>query len=180
VLFMIVIALNAGSLFCQEDQKVKLKVNREDDRVWLEGIEGFSFEEYTSSVHGSQAKILEALGTPLSYEYLLGVSGLAFRFQVFKEALCPSSPHSCCGYMCVSRSTKSSPWNIKIFEVKSEDTERVQELRDAVKESIDRGFPLQYGSIEDGIIIGYQKNGEEWRRMALLQSNAAERKKDHC
>ena len=171
LLFMIVIAINTGSLLCQEDQKVKLKVNSEDDRVWLEGIEGFGFEDYGSSVHGAQATILEALGTPLSYEYLLGISGLAFRIQVFKDALCPSSPHSCCGYMCISRSTKSSPWNIKIFEVKSEDTEKVQELRDAVKESIDRGFPLQYGSIEDGIIIGYQKDGEEWLCYDPLQQN---------
>lgn len=150
---------------------MKLKVNHEDDRVWLEGIEGFGFEDYGSSVHGAQAKILEALGTPLSYEYLLGISGLAFRMQVFKDALCPSSPHSCCGYMCVSRSTTSNPWNIKIYEVKSEDAEKVQELRDAVKESIDRGFPLQYGSIEDGIIIGYQKNGEEWLCYDPLRQN---------
>ncbi len=150
---------------------MKLKVNHEDDRVWLEGFEGFSFEEYTSSVHGSQAKILEALGTPLSYEYLLGVSGLAFRMQVFKEALCPSSPHSCCGYMCVSRSTKSSPWELRIFEVKSENAEEVKELRDAVKESIDDGRPLQYGTIEDGIIVGYQKDGDEWLCYDPLQQN---------
>jgi len=150
---------------------VKLKVHHENDKVWLEGIEGFSFEEYTSSVHGAQATILEALSTPVSYEYLLGISGLAFRMQVFKDALCPSSPHSCCGYRCISRSAKSIPWDLKIFEVKPEDTEKVQELRDAVKGSIDSGFPLQYGSIEDGIIVGYQKDGEEWLCYHPLHQN---------
>ena len=150
---------------------MKLKVNHEDDRVWLEGIEGFGFEDYGSSVHGAQATILEALGTPLSYEYLLGISGLAFRMQVFKDALCPSSPHSCCGYNCISRSTKTSPWELKIFEVKSEDEEGVRELRDAVKLSIDNGRPLQYGTIEDGIIVGYQKDGEEWLCYDPLQQN---------
>ena len=171
IFLMLLIALCIDGAYCQEDQKVKLKVNSESDRVWLEGIEGFSFEDYGSSVHGAQATILKALGTPLSYEYLLGISGLAFRMQVFKDALCPSSPHSCCGFMCVSRSTTSNPWNIKIYEVKPEDAEKVQELRNAVKDSIDRGFPLQYGSIEDGIIIGYQKDGEEWLCYDPLQQN---------
>ena len=101
-------------------------------------------------------------GEDVPYEYLVGVSGLAFRMQVSKDGLCPSSPHSFCGYQCHARSSKALPWKLKIFEVKPEDADGVAKARQAVVESIDRGVPVQYGSEEDGIIVGYQKGGDEW------------------
>jgi hypothetical protein len=85
--------------------------------------------------------------------------------QVSKEGFCPSSPHSFCGYQCVKRSTDALPWKVRIFEmykVKPEETEKQNEARRAIVESIDHGVPVQYGNEEDGVIVGYQKNGEEW------------------
>jgi hypothetical protein len=141
---------------------MKTKVCREGDRVWLEGVSGWFVGDRESSVHAAQAAVMDAVGEDMTYEYLVGVSGLAFRMQVSKEGLCPSSPHSFCGYPCVARSTKALPWKLEIFEVKAEDTAKVEEARQAVVESIDRGVPVQYGSEEDGIIVGYQKGGAEW------------------
>jgi hypothetical protein len=105
---------------------------------------------------------MTAVGEDISYEYLLGVSGLAFRMQVSKDGLCPSSPHSFCGYPCHARSSQALPWVLQLFEAKAEDTAKVQAARQAVADSINRGVPVQYGSEEDGIIVGYQKGGEEW------------------
>jgi hypothetical protein len=141
---------------------MKTEVRREGDRVWLEGVTGWSGGDKESSVHAAQEAVMRAVGEAISYEYLVGVSGLAFRMQVSKTGICPSSPHSFCGYQCVARSTETLPWKATIFEVKPEDTERVKEARRAVVRSIDRGVPVQYGSEEDGLIVGYQKNGEEW------------------
>ncbi len=160
IIIIIVILLTRQSF--GEEEAMKTRVKHDDDKVLLEGVEGFSFEEYASSVHGAQTKILEALGDSISYEYLLGSSGLAFRMQVFKDALCPSSPHSCCGFQCVKGSNDASPWEFKVYQVKPEDAEKVAEMRNAVVESIDKGIPVQYGTIEDGIIVGYQKDGDEW------------------
>ena len=85
-------------------------VRREDGRVWLEGVSGWSPGERESSVHAAQAAVMEAVGEDVSYEYLVGVSGLAFRMQVSKDGLCPSSPHSFCGYGCHARSSQCLPW----------------------------------------------------------------------
>jgi hypothetical protein len=137
-------------------------VRREDDRVWLEGVSGWFVGDRESSVHAVQAAAMEAVGEDISYEYLLGVSGLAFRMQVSKNGLCPSSPHSFCGYECHARSSQALPWKLKLFETKPGDAEKVAAARQAVVESIDRGVPVQYGSEEDGIIVGYQKGGDEW------------------
>jgi hypothetical protein len=137
-------------------------VRRKGDRVWLEGVHGWFVGDRESSVHAAQAAVMEALGEEVSYEYLLGVSGLAFRMQVSVEGLCPSSPHSFCGYQCHARSSQALPWRLKIFEVKPDDADQVQEARQAIVKSIERGVPAQYGSEEDGIIVGYEKGGEEW------------------
>ena len=137
-------------------------VRREGDRVWLEGVSGWFVGDRESSVHAAQAAAMEAVGEDVPYWYLLGVSGLAFRMQVSKDGLCPSSPHSFCGYGCHARSSKALPWKLKLFEVKPDDAEGVAKARQAVVESIDRGVPVQYGSEEDGIIVGYQQGGDEW------------------
>ncbi len=145
-----------------DENRMKTNVRRDGDRVWLEGVSGWSSGEKGSSVHAAQAAAMQAVGESTSYDDLLGISGLAFRMQLSKDGLCPSSPHSFCGFMCVSRSTQALPWKVRIFAVKPEQKEKVSEARRAVVESIDRGIPVQYGSEEDGLVVGYQKEGAEW------------------
>jgi hypothetical protein len=140
---------------------MRTTVHREGDRVWLEGVKGWFCGDKESSVHAAQEAVMQAVGEGTTYDDLVGVSGLAFRMQVHKE-LCPSSPHPCCGFPCVARSTQALPWKVRVFEVKPDDAPRVKEARQAVVESITRGVPVQYGSEEDGVIVGYHRDGEEW------------------
>jgi hypothetical protein len=104
---------------------------------------------------------MRALGCEISYEYLVGVSGLAFRMQLSKGGFCPSSPHPWCGYNCVARSNEALPWKMHIFH-KPEGPVPSRGIRQSVVESIDAGVPAQYGAEEDGIVAGYQKGGDEW------------------
>jgi len=158
---MLFVMGSLSSLAAEKEQPImKTSVHREGDRVWLEGVTGWSVGDRESSVHAAQTTIMQALGYPTSYDYLLGVSGLAFRMQV--NGFCGSSPHPSCGYMCLDNSMQALPWQMKGYGAKPEDTEKVKEIRQAVMASIDRGVPVQYGSEEDGVIIGYQKNGDEW------------------
>jgi hypothetical protein len=135
---------------------------RDGDKVWLEGVTGWFVGDKESSVHAAQEAVMQAVGMDVTYTNLLGASGLAFRMQVSREGLCPSSPHAFCGYQCVAGSVNALPWKVRVYEVKAEDTEAVAEARQAVVASIERGVPVQYGSEEDGIIVGYQKEGAEW------------------
>ena len=137
-------------------------VHREGDRVWLEGVTGWFVGDRESSVHAAQAAAMAAVGEETTYEYLVGVSGLAFRMQVSKDGLCPSSPHSFCGYACHTRSSQALPWTLALYEVKPDDAEGMAAARKAIVESVEHGVPVQYGSEEDGIIVGYQKGGDEW------------------
>lgn len=137
-------------------------IHRDGNQVWLEGIDISLLSEKCSSVHAAQATIAQTVGETMSYDYLVGVSSLAFRMQISQENFCPSSPHSFCGFQCVSRSTRALPWHLHIYQVGKADEETIRKVRLEIMDSIHRGVPVQYGEEEDGIIIGYQSDGEEW------------------
>jgi hypothetical protein len=151
---------------------MKAVVRREGDRVRLEGVKGWSFRERRSSIHAAQEAVMRAVGEGVSYEYLVGVSGLAFRIQLSRLGFCPSSPHAFCGFPCVARSKEALPWHVRVYAKKGEETADAAEIRRAIVESIDRGVPVQYGSEEDGIIAGYQKGGGEWLCLHPLHEGA--------
>jgi hypothetical protein len=142
-------------------------VKRDDGRVWIEGVKGFSPGDYADSVHGCQARILQALGESLSYEDLLCYSGFAFRIGIH-EGLCPSAGHPCCGFVCIENGNRALPWKTRSFESMPDGKPPVDraafeaEACKAIKESIDRGIPVHYGSEEDGLIIGYAEDGRRW------------------
>ncbi len=145
----------------QGEETPMSKVQREGDKVWIDGVKGWDFSQRGSSVHAAMEAVMRAVGEDVDYNYLVGASALAFRMQVHKT-WCPSSPHPFCGYQCVRGAVAALPWTIKAYEVKPEDAEGVKRAREAVVASIDCGVPCAYGSEEDGVIIGYQKGGEEW------------------
>jgi len=62
-------------------------VKRDGDRVWLEGVPTWFVGEKESSIHAAQAAAMQAAGLDTAYDYLVGVSSLAFRTQVSKDGL---------------------------------------------------------------------------------------------
>ena len=144
------------------ENDMRTTITRGDDHAVLEGVNGWSMGGRESSAHAAQASIMEAIGEDVDYTYLLGVSSLAFRMQVSKDGLCPSSPHAFVGYTCFERSDETIPRESTVFELVDADEAVVAAARAAVVESIDRGVPARFGTEELGVIIGYQAGGAEW------------------
>ncbi|MDD5706567.1 MAG: M56 family metallopeptidase [Kiritimatiellae bacterium] len=144
-------------------------VKREGGKVWIAGVKGFDPGEYVDSVHGSQARILQALGEPMTYADLICYSGFSFRIGVHNK-MCPSGGHPWCGYECIDNGIRALPWRTKVYEGTrwknpGPGPERAAfeaEVCAAVKASIDRGIPVHYGCEEDGLIIGYCDDGRRW------------------
>lgn len=138
-------------------------VRREGDRVWVEGVEAWGPGERANSVMAAHAAAMKAMGRDdITYEYLMGASGTAFRMQVSKEGFCGSSPHSFCGFRTIEGAMAARPYKVRPYEAKPDDEEGVARARRAIVESIGKGWPCVYGSEEDGVIAGYQKDGAEW------------------
>jgi hypothetical protein len=133
-------------------------VYRDGSKVWLDGIEGWSPSEKASSVHAAIEVVMRALGEDISYDYLVGISSLAFRMQV--GGLCPSSPHPCCGYKC-DRSLQVLPWKAKGFDIDQNKRQDLKEIFNVIVQSIDSGVPVTTGEEDDGLIIGYNKDKNE-------------------
>jgi hypothetical protein len=142
-------------------------IQRTAERTWIENVPGFSPAEYASSGHGAQARILQTIGEPLTYEDLICFGAFAFRANVHRQ-FCPSAGHPCCGYMCIEGSNRAVPWHCQTFfaapwSAPIADRPAFEAgVRAAVKASIDRGVPVHYGSEEDGLIIGYGDDGQRW------------------
>ncbi len=143
-----------------------MSVQQSAERVWLD-VPGFHAAEYASSVHGAQARILETLGIPPTYDDLICYGAFAFRVQAHEE-MCPSAGHPAPGFMCIENSNRALPWREQSYFAFPWDAPREDQVAfeadacAAIKDSIDRGVPVHYGSEEDGLIIGYGGAGRRW------------------
>src|SRR5437773_4430942 len=81
-------------------------VRRDDGSVIVDGFQrarwGGGTRRQNSNI-AVLALISEALGDDVDYDFLMGATCAAFRIQVFKDQLCPSSPHANCGFKCIDR-----------------------------------------------------------------------------
>ena len=148
-----------------QETTMDIRVKQDGTKVWIDGVSGFNAGEYASSVQGSQARILQVIGEPVTYDDLVCYGAFAFRVGLH-SSMCPSAGHPCCGYMTVSND-RAIPWRLTVYDAGSPraKTDRAafeREACSAVKASIDRGIPVHYGSEEDGLIIGYANQGRRW------------------
>jgi hypothetical protein len=91
----------------RQEARMNTNVYREADRVTIPAASGWSPHDKQSSVHAAEEAVIQALGEDVTYDYLVGMSGLAFRMQLSREGFCPSSPHPACGDSCVGRSAEA-------------------------------------------------------------------------
>jgi hypothetical protein len=132
------------------------------DAKLIGGVPNLSWNEMNSFMGALQA-LGHKLGDHSGYAYLCGVSGAAFRTHFF-DTWCPSSPDPTCGYGAGAAILKARGLKATWLHVSSDGKNKPQILA-AIKKSIDAGMPVLAIDLievpEWGIIIGYQKNGEE-------------------
>jgi hypothetical protein len=128
----------------------------------IEGLETACWGdgERENSVMGALSYALPRAGAVVSYPFLMGVSGAAFRFQLAQPQWCPSAPHAGCGYPCVERVWSALPCQRRAVGGPGEAEERLERAREALRASVDRGVPVLYEHEETSLIVGYEDDGE--------------------
>jgi len=118
-----------------------------------------------STFHGSLWAVLQALGDPQPYHYLMGISGHAFRVQTFEPFICPCSPDATCGFNTGEVALRALGYDY-IYRFGKEGDPSVSEMKKLIIESIDKGIPviaIDLRKFPDwGVIVGYRKGGEEF------------------
>ncbi len=148
----------------QEEKKVTTTLVRNDEQVVIEGLEEAWWggrRGGQNSVTAAMAFALQAQGQDVTYEYLMGVSGAAFRLQVHIPWGCGSSPHSFCGFNCVEKLTEAQGIAFEDFDFygKEPGEQPAAAMRQALMKSIDAGAPALYSSEESSLIVGYKDDG---------------------
>ncbi len=137
------------------------RVLRDGNRVRLAGFDRLTWpDNQENSTMRTLAVALRAVGEDVSYDYLMGSSGLAFRVQFYQPEWCPSSPHAACGRNCIGDGWAATDYEAVAHGCKPDDAEGVGRVRAAVVAEIDAGRPVIYSDIEDGLIVGYESGGQ--------------------
>jgi hypothetical protein len=142
------------------------RLGEEFSRRVIRGLETarWGAGEWENSPLGALAAALAAVGERVPYEFLMGVSGAAFRVQMFQPRWCPSAPHPRCGFDCLEAAFAALAYELVDLPVKPGDPGCVERVREEVVKSIDAGVPAFFTSLEESLIVGYEDEG---RRLLL-------------
>jgi len=134
----------------------------DSDARLIAGVPTLSWDRMNSFM-GALEAVGHKLGDHVGYAFLCGASGAAFRTHFF-DTWCPSSPDATCGYDAGTAILKARGLDATWLHVSSDGKNKPQILQ-AIRKSIDGGMPVLAIDLievpEWGVIIGYQKNGEE-------------------
>ena len=134
----------------------------DSDAKLIAGVPNLSWNEMNSFMGALQA-IGHRIGDHSGYAILCGASGAAFRTHFF-DTWCPSSQDPTVGFDAGTAALKARGISATWLHVSSDGKNKPQVLA-AIKKSIDEGMPVLAIDLvqmpEWGIIIGYQKNGEQ-------------------
>lgn len=138
------------------------KVRRQGKKVWIEGVEQLKHPDRFNSIVACLEVSLRAMGDEVSYEYLMGASGAAFRVQVHHTGPCPCAPHANIAYRCGERAVAAVPWDVRWVDIKKDTPASAAAARQLIIASIDQGVPVLWSSEECSIAVGYEDGGQRF------------------
>jgi len=138
------------------------KLTEIDDRVFIDQIPPMRYgEQMDNTFVRSMQLCLNALGENYTYDYLMGISGAAFRLH-FDPKWCPSSTDATCGFDISEVIFKSFGIKVKFKKINHNSFLDIKALYSEIKTQIDLGRPIValnlMGYMDWGIVTGYLKN----------------------
>lgn len=169
-LAIIIAAAAMGSMASASDAEKRSTagvVKNVAGKVWIDNVGGLQWGEgHENSFIFSLTTALNAMGEKLTYDYVMGVSGAAFRVQFMLPEGCPSSPDATCGFNCSITASKALGYPLTLISACEDQPEEVKKVREAVVKNIDSGravLGIDLINIPDwGIIMGYTNDGKDF------------------
>ena len=115
---------------------------------------------------GALTVAMRAMGENVTYDYLMGVSGAAFRLHFHQPDWCPSSPDATCGFDHSEPALAALGYTANGIHSDKDKPEEVKRVREVVIQSIDKGHPvlaIDLINVPDwGVIVDYSDSGKEF------------------
>lgn len=140
---------------------VKATLRHDGAKVWLDGVEPHCWLERCNSIMNSLTVALRAVGEDITYEFLMGASGAAFRVQILPGAPCPCAPHAKMGYHCADRAVAATGYGLEWLAVDRDDPESLARARAAAARSITEGCPVLWSGEECSVLLGYVEGTDQ-------------------
>lgn len=147
--------LSNATIEVNDDKSIIINVDRLTD--WIAG--------YQNSYMESLAVAMKTIGNKISYEFLMGISGAAFRLQIgrFPE-WCGMPTDSGRGFDCISSAWRSLGYSYYRVDSGEFMGEGPKKNKKAIINSIESGCPVIAMDLEDdmcwGLIVGYSRRGD--------------------
>lgn len=106
-----------------------------DRKCILQGVPRPGYHQYSCPFPGCMAAVMEYLGEPVDYEYLMAVSGAAFR-RAWLQGNGGNVDLMCFSSLPQEHLFRAIGWNYRVVEYGEK-----QAMIEAVKESIGAGIP---------------------------------------
>jgi len=137
------------------------KVSHSEKRVLIEGVAPLQWGKGmdTSFIRSCQVA-LNAMGEHLSYDYLMGISGAAFRFH-FHPEWCPSAADVTTGFSVAPVMFESLGYRYELHRIDDSSFLDIRDLYQRIITQVDSGMPVVAINLrvcpEWGVITGYLK-----------------------
>ncbi len=141
---------------------MKSRILDTSNSVYIENIPRLEWAKNTdiSFIRSSQLT-LNTLGENYSYEYLMGISGAAFRFH-FNTDWCPSAGDVTTGFDVSKVLFSSLGYKYELVRIDDNSFEDIKSLYQRIIKQINQGIPIIAINLKEwgvwGIITGYLKN----------------------
>ena len=113
---------------------------------------------------GALTAAAQAMGDDVSYDYVMGVSGAAFKVHLCQPEWCPSAGDAGPGFNAAMAATAALGYVTETVFSNREKADEVRKVREAVVRSIDQGLPVVainlVRSDDWGVITGYADQGK--------------------
>ena len=141
---------------------MKSNVDESKDKVVIEKIPRLEWGKNTDNSFVRSAQLtINSLGENYTYDFLMGISGAAFRLH-FHPDFCPSSADFTTGFDVSKVLFKSLGYNCELFKIDDKKFVEIKSLYQRIISQINSGKPIVAINLkvcpEWGIITGYLKN----------------------
>lgn len=141
---------------------MKPKTTESDDKIYIDNFPPLEWGKNTDNSFIRSAQLtLNSLGENYTYDFLMGISGAAFRLH-FHPDFCPSSGDSTTGFDVSRVLFNSLGYKCELHSIDDNSFDDIKDLYQKIIAQINHGIPVIAINLkvcpEWGIITGYLKN----------------------
>ncbi len=142
-----------------------MKVTETSESVFIEDLPRLEWGRNMENTFIKSLQLtLNAMGEDISYDYLMGISGAAFRTQ-FHKRWCPSSADATVGFELTKPAFESLGNSYEFHHFNRRDPKQIEVLLQKIRPVVDHGIPVIAIDLKEvpdwGLICGYMKDKPE-------------------